>query len=642
MKMKFASIIAFALAVHGISAQTLLTVHTDSLTTALNINFTPGSFFAPKTYPAYDEFMNDGIHQNVIRTNAIESFMNNGTDLPSTLALLMTAQSDLLAISAKCDKLIFIFEKMPLWLSSSNDGSPAAIGGYYVFNTKPPASWSEWQEAVDSITSRLVNTLGITNAVFEIWNEPDMGSWTGTSSEYFELYRRTFDGIRSADPTAVVGGPTVNYWANNLYWEPPYGYVSNAVADSSLIGQLLDSSVIWNRIPDFISFHLFNTAWQSYSNATDYIVQKCNSLSIAVPDIIVSEWNAPSALRDTPWAPPFMVKTQLELSRTIIANHCIAAWQDFNSSTTEFHSDYGLLTYGAIHKPAYNSILLSEKLNGTTCELNGSSPFDGIASVTNDTVFVLVSNYCPLPFAEAVNHTLFQGGYTVPQLDSAGYIDTLTANLNPLDSIYKGLIVLPGADPLQLAVISSISVYQHFDSIFQSPRQFELTLNGHTGTYNTEVFVIDSVQNNMQFKYDSLYAAGYTQSAAIAAILPVQNLVSTSTTINGSQHLFQMSPNAVCLFKIALPGVSGMDDEVADVSEALLVFPNPINETLSIGSPNSFPPLCPLQIFDATGNLVLETVLPESGVLDVANLAPGLYVLSLGSAISAPVRFIKL
>lgn len=319
---------------YSIVGQSIINVYPDSLVSPLNINFTPGCFFGPKTLPAYNDFMNNDIYQNAIRTNAIESALNNSSNLSECLTLLSTYQNDLISLSAKCNKLIFIFEKMPLWLSSHTDGSPAAIPGYYVYNTKPPANWDLWQIVVDSITSRIINKFGLSNAAFEIWNEPDMGSWTGTMSEYFELYKRTYDGIRSASKNAIIGGPSVNYWGNNIYWQPPYGYISNQLGDSSLIGQLLDSAASWNKVPDFISFHHFNITYQSFANACKYIQQKCNSLSIQQPEIIISEWNAPSAVRDKPLATSYMIKAQIEMAKTTIDNNSIAAWQDFNPSTS--------------------------------------------------------------------------------------------------------------------------------------------------------------------------------------------------------------------------------------------------------------------------------------------------------------------
>jgi xylan 1,4-beta-xylosidase len=46
---------------------------------------------------------------------------------------------------------------------------------------------------------------------WEIWNEPDLGKlfWGGTPEQYYELYGKLARAVKRADPTALVGGPTL-------------------------------------------------------------------------------------------------------------------------------------------------------------------------------------------------------------------------------------------------------------------------------------------------------------------------------------------------------------------------------------------------------------------------------------------------
>jgi xylan 1,4-beta-xylosidase len=44
---------------------------------------------------------------------------------------------------------------------------------------------------------------------WEMWNEPNIGYWQGTTEEYIKLYDYTADAIRRALPTAKIGGPEV-------------------------------------------------------------------------------------------------------------------------------------------------------------------------------------------------------------------------------------------------------------------------------------------------------------------------------------------------------------------------------------------------------------------------------------------------
>ena len=46
---------------------------------------------------------------------------------------------------------------------------------------------------------------------WEVWNEPDFRVfWTGTPQKYYELYEKVARAVKSADPSAQVGGPTIS------------------------------------------------------------------------------------------------------------------------------------------------------------------------------------------------------------------------------------------------------------------------------------------------------------------------------------------------------------------------------------------------------------------------------------------------
>jgi xylan 1,4-beta-xylosidase len=46
---------------------------------------------------------------------------------------------------------------------------------------------------------------------WEVWNEPDFRVfWTGTPQQYYELYEKVARAVKSADPNALVGGPTIS------------------------------------------------------------------------------------------------------------------------------------------------------------------------------------------------------------------------------------------------------------------------------------------------------------------------------------------------------------------------------------------------------------------------------------------------
>ena len=47
---------------------------------------------------------------------------------------------------------------------------------------------------------------------FEVWNEPNLVPrfWTGTRTQYFELYEATALALKAIDPQLKVGGPATS------------------------------------------------------------------------------------------------------------------------------------------------------------------------------------------------------------------------------------------------------------------------------------------------------------------------------------------------------------------------------------------------------------------------------------------------
>ncbi len=632
--MKLNHIFLLLLGFYHISyAQTTVISYPDSTNGIVSNNYTPGVFYVPKTQEAQTNFLNNGIHQNAIRTHIIESAINNSSDINQSLAYLDNVSTIIQALSAKTDKLIFIFEKMPVWMSSSNDGSPATTPGWYVLNTKPPSSYTQWNSAITAITSKLVNDYGITNAYFEIWNEPDLGSWTGTEAEFFELFSNTYSAIKAVNNNIPVGGPATNYWGNHIYTQSPYGYLSHSIADASLIGALIDSSISWSKPLDFISWHNFNHTYQTYENAVDYIDYKYTSHSQNTPELIVSEWNAPSVSRDTPIQKSYFIKNLIAIANTSIDNNLVAAWQDFSQSSNEFHNDYGLVSYGAIHKPAYNSLLLANKLKGLAIKHMTNVPLDVIQTVSNDTLNILIGNYIPPAFAEAFNHTLYEGNFNANELDAQGLINVSSNDLSHLDSIYRGLITIPNSSPMNTAINNSIPIYKHYDSLQTIARTIQLTVDGYNSNYSGHYFLIDDNHNNNQFTYDSLINAGISQNNAIQQITTNQSLNSAATLLHNGVLNFTLEPNAVILFQFKIPELVGLKEDLKQINT--IAYPNPTNGLLKIEGIQPSETICVLNI----NGQVLQHY-QNTNILDFSSYKKGTYLIHL-KGVKQTIRVIK-
>jgi xylan 1,4-beta-xylosidase len=76
----------------------------------------------------------------------------------------------------------------------------------------PPSDYAKWGELVFQWARHAVDKYGraeVESWYWEVWNEPDIGYWHGTSEEYQKLYDFAAEGVKRALPTARVGGPHV-------------------------------------------------------------------------------------------------------------------------------------------------------------------------------------------------------------------------------------------------------------------------------------------------------------------------------------------------------------------------------------------------------------------------------------------------
>ncbi|MEM6769584.1 MAG: hypothetical protein AAF597_03275, partial [Bacteroidota bacterium] len=559
MKPRFWHLIALlAMLCPEASGQSKVTVNPGVELRDLHDKFAYGTFYVPKTEAAQSDFLNNVDRLNTIRLQILESVLNNANNLEEALDLLDSVRQPLEDIADKADKVIFIFEKMPAWLSSSSDGSPAQPPGWFVLNTKPPRNYADWNEVVRQLTRSIVETYGIDNAYFEVWNEPDLGSWTGTSEEYFRLFRETYTAIKSIDGDIPVGGPATNHWANNLFYQAPFGYVSDVNAAQSLIANLIDSSLVWNTPLDFISWHNFNLTTETHQNAVDFITRRYVAHGAPVPDLCVSEWNAPSDVRDTDLHHAFAIKNTIAVKNSAISSDVIAAWQDFSLASEEFHADFGLLTYGSIRKPFLNAILLASALKGTEVETIANVPISCAASLRDDTLLLLIANYTPPPIVAAINHTLFAGQFNAVDLDTAGLINLALDDISFLASVYCGETVLPNTSALNRAVNAAVPIYAHFDSLQNAVHAVEINVTDYPGSFSALLYTVDDETNNGRHTYDSLRNVGFSRVDAIAQIVGSQEIRGETRTVNGSEYVIPMRPNAVALLKITIPGLTAL------------------------------------------------------------------------------------
>lgn len=82
----------------------------------------------------------------------------------------------------------------------------------------PPKDYGKWQELIRTWAAHARDRYPAVSEswLWELWNEPDIGYWRGTTDEYLTLYDHTEAGLHQALPDAKLGGPAVASPANGF------------------------------------------------------------------------------------------------------------------------------------------------------------------------------------------------------------------------------------------------------------------------------------------------------------------------------------------------------------------------------------------------------------------------------------------
>ncbi|MEO3814872.1 ricin-type beta-trefoil lectin domain protein [Sphaerisporangium sp. B11E5] len=99
-------------------------------------------------------------------------------------------------------------------------------------------NWTDY----DNFLTRLINDVRATGAPvqWDLWNEPNITLfWNRPQSQYFELWRRTYQRVRAAFPTQLIVGPSCACVPSTSGWWTQY----------------LDYVKANNVVPDIVSWH---------------------------------------------------------------------------------------------------------------------------------------------------------------------------------------------------------------------------------------------------------------------------------------------------------------------------------------------------------------------------------------------------
>lgn len=265
----------------------------------------------------------------------------------------------------------------------------------------PPNDMDRWVELVDVTIRHWVERYGIDEVRtwrFEVWNEPNLVPhfWTGTRSEYFELYEHTVRAIKNIDAGLLVGGPSTSVFVPDARYE---GETEDRAAEAETAvaedPDALDWRPVWIQellefcaerdLPvDFVSTHLYPTdfafgpndnlvAITRHANATRDDLLRLKSLlaESAFPDaeIHITEWSSsPSSrdrMHDTVFGATYITRAYLECAALADS---ISYWtfsdifEEGGAGIGPFHGGFGLVNEQGIHKPTFHAFEMMSRL----------------------------------------------------------------------------------------------------------------------------------------------------------------------------------------------------------------------------------------------------------------------------------------
>jgi xylan 1,4-beta-xylosidase len=125
-------------------------------------------------------------------------------------------------------------------------------GSIYTGWAYPPKDYQKWSNLVFQFVRHLRTRYGNAEAktwLWEVWNEPDIDYWKGTSEEYFKLYDFSVEAVLRALPEARIGGPDSTGPAY-----PKAAELLRMFLEHCAHGKNYATGKIGTRL-DFISFH---------------------------------------------------------------------------------------------------------------------------------------------------------------------------------------------------------------------------------------------------------------------------------------------------------------------------------------------------------------------------------------------------
>jgi xylan 1,4-beta-xylosidase len=293
----------------------------------------------------------------------------------------------------------------------------------------PPKSMDAWISLVTATIEHWIERYGIEEVrawQFEVWNEPNLVPhfWTGTKTEYFQLYAATALAIKAIDAELRVGGPSSSVFVPDARYDGEYHDKSvEAATAEALDPELLPWKPVWinefiaycaeHQVPiDFLSTHLYPTDFafdaqgvgrpiSRHRDATrdDLVHMRRIIADSPYPDaeLHITEWStSPSSrdrMHDTVFAATYIARVFLQchdLADSISYWTFTDVFEEGGGGIGPFHGGFGFVNEQGIHKPTFHAMAMLDRL-GDRIALQ--TDHGVITLAENDTIAAVFFNY---------------------------------------------------------------------------------------------------------------------------------------------------------------------------------------------------------------------------------------------------------
>ena len=290
----------------------------------------------------------------------------------------------------------------------------------------PPTDYAKWTDLIRAwarhANGRYPN---VSNWLWELWNEPDIGYWNGSIADFAQLYDYTEFGLHEVLPNASLGGPAVAFPGGGVLRQFLQHCATGVNAATGKIGTRLDlvtfhakggvamtSGHIELNLGNQLRLHRSGfravATFPQFKQTPIYITEADPDGCAACPATALPE----NAYRNSIAYGAYemsMMKHSLELEVDVgVKLGGVLTWA-FTFPGTPYFAGYRALATNGISLPVLGAFKLLGRLSGVRMPLTssgsialsdvllngvrGRAEVDGLATLDGDTVQVLLWNY---------------------------------------------------------------------------------------------------------------------------------------------------------------------------------------------------------------------------------------------------------